>query len=70
MPPLCVLVKVKMLKYIGWHLLFNPGTVYFQFLLVSNRIALCSATANAAEFFCRFAVPQPSEMSLSSVLLV
>lgn len=69
-PPLCVLVKVKTLKHIGRHLLLNPGMVYFKFLPLSSWIALCSATPNAAGFFCRSAVPYPLEMSLSSVLLV
>lgn len=70
MPSLCILGKLATLEYSGWHLLFNSGMVYYQFLLISKLVALYSSTANAADIVYRTVVPHPSEMSLLSVLLV
>lgn len=48
MPPSSILGKSKIMRYSGWHLLFNSGIVCYQFLLFSNY----AASAYAADSFC------------------
>lgn len=38
MPSLCIPGKLATLEYSGWHLLFNSGMVYYQFLLISKLV--------------------------------